>query len=236
MLLYRPTVYAVPGPAPDRAPAPGALKEEAGLTLIETMISMWLICVLLLGFIAAFVHSRRMTEQSVLQAAATSMIYGIIEQIKQAEYSTQLPSGEVDPAAINLDGSATTPPYIRVRINQNDIAWLRTVYTPVTDEDPLTATPAPLGPAICPPATATAASVGALETSLGSIPLSTVSGTAAQRINLKIWVWVDGIPNSDRDVSEMKRVTVVYTYSFIDGQQIRTIRNSEIFLRSRFDQ
>jgi type II secretory pathway pseudopilin PulG len=212
------------------------LGSQRALTLVEVMISMWLLAAVMLAFISAFLQSRRNTEANVLQAAATSMIYGIIEQIKQADYSTQLPNSETDPTAVNPDGSTPTPPYIRVRVNQNTPVWLRTVFTPVTDEDSATTIPAPKGPSTCPSATATAASVGAIDNSIGNIPLSTVTGTASQQINLNIWIWVDGIPDSTRDVSEMKKITVVYTYSFLDGRVTRVVRNSEVFLRSRFDQ
>jgi hypothetical protein len=78
--------------------------------------------------------------------------------------------------------------------------------------------------------------VGAIENFIGSIPLSTVTGTTAQQINLDIWVWIDEIPDAANDVSEVKKVTVVYTYSFIDGRTTRTIRDREVFLRTRFDQ
>lgn len=202
------------------------------------MVSLWVLSTVLLGFISAMIQSRRNTEANVLQAAATSMIYGIIEQIKQADYTTALPNGEVDPDAIAPDGvTAVNPPYIRVRINQNKIVWLRTVWTPVTDEDTSTTSiPPAAAPTSTPAATATAASVGAIDNTIGSIPLSTVTGTASQQINLNIWVWVDGIPNAGRDVSEMKMVTVVYTYSYLDGRVERVVRNSEVFLRSRFDQ
>lgn len=201
------------------------------------MVSLWVLATVMLGFISTLIQARRNTEANVLQAAATSMIYGIIEQIKQADYATQLPNAEPDPDALAPDGSAVSPPYIRVRINQNKIVWLRTVFTPVTDEDTTTTTiPAPAAPTTTPGTDATAASVGAIDNFIGQIPLSTITGTQSQQINLNIWVWVDGIPNTTRDVSEMKKVTVVYTYSYLDGRTTRVIRNSEVFLRSRFDQ
>ena len=65
---------------------------------------------------------------------------------------------------------------------------------------------------------------------------STVTGTASQEINLDIWVWIDEIPDAANDVSEVKKVTVVYTYSYQDGRVTRTIRDREVFLRTRFDQ
>jgi len=193
-----------------------------GVTLVETMVALTLLASLMVGFIGAALHSRRVTESSILHAAATSMIYGLIEQIKQLDYTTQLPSHATDPFA----PSALTPPYIRVRINQSTVVWLRTVHTaaPTAAAAPVT-TPSP---------TATAASVSAIDNFIGAIPLSTVTGSMSQQINLNLWVWVDEIP--DGDAGEVKKVTVVYTYSYMDGATERFVRDREVFLRTRFDQ
>lgn len=197
------------------------------------MVSLFLMAGVMLAFLGTFVQSRRVTEANVLHAAATSLVYGLLEQIKQLDYTTMLPNFDADPAA----PSGTTPPYVRVRINQDKVVWLRAVYTAVTDEDPATTSiPAPLGPTETPAPDATAESVGALDNFIGNLPLSTVTGTTSQHINLNIWLWIDGIPNTASDVSEVKKITLIYTYSFIDGSVTRTIRDREVFLRTRYDQ
>ena len=78
---------------------------RGGLTLVEVMVSITLMATVMVGFIGSFIQSRRVTESSVLHAAGTSLIYGIIEQIKQLDYATLLPNYEVDPFA----PVATTP-------------------------------------------------------------------------------------------------------------------------------
>lgn len=203
----------------------GRLNRAAlGLTLVEVMVSLTLMATVMVGFIGSFIQSRRVTESNVLHAAATSMIYGVIEQIKQLDYSDLLPNYETDPfAPVTL-----TPPYLRVRINQSTVVWLKVVHTPAPGT--------PQAPTTTPSASATAASVSAVQNYIGSIPLSTVTGTTAQQINLDIWVWIDEIPDTTNDVSEVKKVTVVYTYSYVDGSSIRTVRDREVFLRTRFDQ
>ncbi len=200
-----------------------------GLTLVEVMVSMTLMATVMVGFIGSFIQSRRVTESNVLHAAATSMAYGIIEQIKQLDYSTLLPNYEVDPFA----PVAKTPPYIRVRINQSTVVWLKVVHT--------AAPGTPRGPTTTPSATASPTTAGeggtaAIQNYIGAIPLSTVTGSTSQQINLDVWVWIDEIPDTANDVSEVKKVTVVYTYSFVDGSATRTVRDREVFLRTRFDQ
>lgn len=200
---------------------------RGGLTLVEVMVSLSLLAMFMIGFLGAFVQSRRVTESSVMHAAATSLVYGIIEQIKQLDYTNALPSQVVDPG----DPGNTAPPLFRIRLNQSTMKWLRVVYTaaPGAAKAPTT-TPAP---------TATAASVGtggAIDNVLGALPLSTVTGTRSQSIDLNLWIWIDEIPDLTRDVSEVKKVTLIYTYSFQTGGSTRTVRNREVFLRTRFDQ
>jgi len=201
-------------------------KRHHGLTLVEVMVSLGILAMFMGGFLAAYVQSRKVTESTVMHAAATSIVYGIIEQIKQLDYATMLPNAVADPG----DPDATTPPLIRVRLNQNTMRWLRVVNT--------TAPSTPRGPTTTPAATATAASVGggAIDNNLGALPLSTVTGTTSQSIALNLWIWIDEIPDLPNDVNEVKKITVVYTYSFQTGSGTRTVRNREVILRTRFDQ
>lgn len=186
---------------------------------------MWLMSMVMAGFLGTFIQSRRVTESSVLHAAATSMIYGIIEQIKQMDYTTQLPSAETDPFAPTGTG-ASVPPYMRVRLNQSTMVWLQVVHTDASGT--------PAAPTTTPGPSVSAATVGAVNNFIGSIPLSTITGTSSQQINLNIWVWIDEIPAGD--ASEVKKITLVYTYSYLDGRAERTVRDREVILRTRFDQ
>jgi hypothetical protein len=68
------------------------------------------------------------------------------------------------------------------------------------------------------------------------LPLSTVTGTRSQNLAVNLWVWIDEIPNTTDQVSEVKKITVVYTYSYRDGSSTRTVRDMEVFLRTRYDQ
>jgi type II secretory pathway pseudopilin PulG len=202
-------------------------RRTAGLTLVEVMVSLTLMSTVMLAFISTFLQSRRFSESSVLQSASTSMIYGLIEQMKGLDYTTLVPSYETDSFA----PSGKTPPYIRLRIHQDLTLWLMVVHTRSTDS-PNT----PKAPLTCPAVTATAASVGAIDNFTGNIPLSTVTGTASQDLALNLWVWIDEIPDTSKDVSDVKRITVVYTYSYLDGSVTKTVRDMEVFIRTRYDQ
>jgi len=191
------------------------------------MVAMFLMAMVMLGFIGTFIQSRRATETSVLQSAATSLVYGLIEQMKGLDYTTLMPSYDVDSFAT----SGKTPPYIRLRVHQDLTLWLMVVHTRTTDS-PNT----PKAPLTCPAVTATASSVGAIDNAIDNIPLSTVTGTASQDLALNFWVWIDEIPDTAKDVSDVKRITVVYTYRYQDGGTTKTVREMEVFLRTRYDQ
>lgn len=195
------------------------------MTLVEVLVAMLLLSMGLLAFLGTFIQSRRVTEGSVLHAAASSLVYGLIEQIKGLDY-TSVPSGS--PSEIRL----RVTPDINVD-SDNDgvpdgIVALRVVYTqaPDTAAAPLTT------PAI----DATAASLGAIDNIIGPLPLSSTTGTQSQTLTINLWVWVDEIPLTERDVKDVKKVTIVYTYQFNDGIRTRTIRDREVLLRTRFDQ
>jgi len=198
-----------------------AKRRRLGLTLVEMMVSITLMATVMLAFTGAFVQSRRVTESAVLHAAATSLVYGIVEQIKQLDYTTLLPNYETDPFA----PTSKTPPYVRVRLNQSTVVWIKVVHT--------TQGNTPQGPTTTPAATASAASVGAQQNYIGALPLSTVTGTTSQQINLDLWMWIDEIGSGD--AQEVKKITLVYTYSYLDGAVERVVRDREVFLRTRFD-
>lgn len=232
------------------------------VTLVESMVALFVLALVMLGLLGNFIQSRRVSEASVLHAASTALVYGLIEQIKQLDYNSLLPNYEDDPS-VPVDGSGdptVTPPYIRLRINQEKIVWVKVVHTTPTDEDASTTTISwPMGPTETPGPNVLAADVvisstgptagissPAIDNYIGNIPLSTVTGTASQQINLNLWVWIDEITNKgswaaetdppEPDTSEVKKITVVYTYSYQDGGITRTVRDREVILRTRFDQ
>jgi Tfp pilus assembly protein PilV len=197
------------------------------LTLVEVAVALTLMSTVMLGFIGAFMQVRRVAEASVLQSACTSIVYGLIEQMKGLDYNTLVPAYGADPFA--PEGVRT--PYIRLRVHQDLCVWLTVVHTKSSD-----AKGAPKAPVFCPSPEASAESVGAVDNFLGKIPLATTSGTTSQSLSLNLWVWIDEIPDKTKDLSEVKRITVVYSYPYQDGASVRIARDMEVFVRTRYDQ
>ena len=235
--LFRSEAHRLPGSRNRRTRA---------VTLVEVMISLFILTTVMLGILGTFLQSRKVTESSVLHAAATSVVYGMIEQIKQLNYTRSLPYTGIwaDPAngivAVPnapdpTDPDATPAPNVRVRINQNIFKWLKVVYTPMLADGTAAA---PKGPTTTPAPSATITGIGAdgsdaIDNSIGSLSLSTVSGARSQNLDLHLWIWIDEIP--DTYVTDAKKITVIYTYSFQDGGKIRTIRDREVILRTGYD-
>ncbi len=197
-----------------------------GFSLVEVMVALLLLGGTLIAFLGSFIQSRRVTEGSVMHAAATSLVYGLIEQMKGLDYTSLLPSAAVDPDAPS--SAAWPPPYVRLRVNQDLTVWLRTVYTaaPGAAKAP-TATPAP---------DVTVASMGNPPTNtIGPLPLSTTAGTRSQALTLQVWLWVDEIPDTTRDVTDVKKITLIYRYYFNDGGTTKAVIDREVFLRTRYD-
>lgn len=200
------------------------------------MFALVIQAAVMLAIIGSFVQSRRVTEGSVLHAAASSLIYGIIEQIKGLEYTQSLPSTENDVLPTDPTVILATPPFVRVRINQDRTVWLNVVYT--------TAAGTPKGPLVNPGPKVLAADVKydaagtisspAVDNFLGSLPLSTVTGTKSQSLALNLWVWIDELAPTG-DLTDVKKITVIYTYSYMDGMKEKVVRDREVFIRTRFD-
>lgn len=208
-------------------------KTRTALTLVEVMIAMGLLGGVALGFLGTFVQSRRVAEASVMHAAATSLVYGLIEQMKGFDYVNLMPSTATDANQATLDAfpgaGAKSAPYIRVRINQDQVTWLQCLYTPAPGT--------PQAPTTTPPESSTAASLSVPDNLIGPLPLSSVTSSArSQALNLHLWIWIDEMPDVTHDVTDVKRVTLVYSYTYNDGNRVRTAIDREVFVRTRFDQ
>jgi len=201
------------------------------VTLVETMFALGIMALFMLGYISAFLQSRRVTEANVLHAAATSLVYGIIEQIKGVDYTTLLPNGQPDPNDPGCPVGQSAPYYtVRVRINPDLTVWLKPVYNIATGDNPTWTSPT------LPVKATDPAPAGAIDNVLGSLPLSTVTGTTGQSLALNIWLWIDECPDRTNDVSEVKKITIIYTYKYNDGSSVHTVRDGEVFVRTRYDQ
>jgi type II secretory pathway pseudopilin PulG len=98
--------------------------------MVEVMVSLGVLAMLMLGLFAALLQSRRLTEASIYQNSANTIIQGYIEQMKNMEFEelsrtvipTRLDESTLDPL---------TPSTVAV-INPNTVV-LGTIPTGVTN-------------------------------------------------------------------------------------------------------
>jgi prepilin-type N-terminal cleavage/methylation domain-containing protein len=219
-------------------PLTRALRQR-GVTLIESMMALLIFGAVMLTVLGSFLRSREGSEAAVLHAAATSLVYGIIEQLRQVPYD-QMPNLSTDPFEIDANGTSipnTTPaPMVRVRINQDLVKWMRVRHKIWPANTPPTSW---WGPRVTPAPSAVRASVGgpvadngeALDNLILDLPLSQISGTNSQALDLNFWIWVEEIP--DDYTPRVKRITIVYTYEYMHGGTKRTVRDREVFLLTK---
>lgn len=162
--------------------------------------------ILLGGLLALMIQSRRLTDGSVVQNSAVTILQGYIEQMKNMDYA----SLAVSPAS--APGTPITVPTV---LDES---------TP----DPLTVSWG--SPPTSIPAIGTTPN-NAID-NVKSIAMKNPAVTPADTLNLTIWLWVQDLTGTATDVTNSKAVTMIYTYDFRDGGRLRSYRGSIRTIRS----
>ena len=206
------------------------------MTLVEVMVAGFILTTVMLGMLGTFLQSRRSTESSILQAATSSFIYGIVEQLKTLPYRPSTNTEDsVLPAITAADDTyppagttqqplgpeQPTPPNIRIRLNQDEYYWLRVGVLPNGN-----LAPAPAG---LPALNVAAADINARDNWI-KVRLSD-----STELSINIWIWVEELPpDPNRDVVDVKQITLIHTYKFNDGRGERLVRDRDVIIRTRF--
>ena len=226
------------------AQAPGRRSSStSAMTLVEVMFSMAILAMALMGILAIQMQSRRLTEGSVYQNTALTIVQGYLEQMKNIDLNTLL----------NADASGNP------RISTS--YTLPTKYSDtITDGiKTSTGTPPPLA-SLTPGVTPTGIGVqdnlkgydmakDVTDTSMTStdtsyydvsaqVPWSTmwpgatdystasefgVSSTTTGKndVHMNLWVWITDLSNTTTYAQKTYGITIIYTWQFIDGGRIR---------------
>jgi Tfp pilus assembly protein PilV len=179
---------------------------RSAFTLVEVLIASLVMTILLGGLLALMIQSRRLTDGSVLQNSAVTILQGYIEQMKNMDYAS---------LAISPSSAPGTP-----------IA-VPTVLDEVTP-DPLTVSWG--SPPTTLPAIGTTPS-NAID-NVKNIAMKNPAVTPADTLSITIWLWVQDLTGTATDVTNSKAVTMIYTYQFRDGGRLRYFRGSIRTIRS----
>ena len=193
---------------------PAEVSPRRGLTLIEVLVSVTVLTVLTVGILGGLLQSRRLTEGSIYQNSALTIVQGYLEQIKNMEFSS-LPYRLSNDTLI-AGGGATA----------DEIPTLSDQNTP----DPLRISSGapPLVTALVP---GTTAPTGVID-NVKSIDINQTANIATDNLQLRIWVWIQDVSNTAIDATQVRAITLIYQYRVGDGGRGRWVVGSVRNIRS----
>ena len=219
-----------------------------GMTLIEVVLALSILALSLGGILAALMQSRRLTEGSVIQNSAMTVVQGYIEQIKNMELKDVV-NATKDPSAggvANLGASFE----IKTRFKEPpatgaddgvDSLWTTpgnppalSTFTPGTTPtgvvDNLKDYPDTTGTS---GATLTWSTLWPGARSFPTPDPNVKTSTAhATDLHLNIWVWVQDLTGSTSNATSVYGITLIYTWQYQDGNNTRYIMGTVRSIRS----
>jgi len=184
------------------------------MTLVEVMIAAMVMTILMGGILTTIIQTRRLTEGSIVQNSANTILQGYIEQMKNMAFDTDLVCSPVSAPNPYVAGTSLSVPCARDET--------------VAGQDPIylsAGTPPSSLPAIgtVPP--------GAVDNP-HAIAIKTPPVNPSDTLNLNLWVWVTDLTDAASNVTQSKAITIIYTYDFLDGGRVRSVRGSIRSIRS----
>ena len=221
-----------------------------GMTLLEVMFAVAVLTLSLGGLLATFMQSRRMTEGSVYQNAALTIVQGYIEQMKNMDIgqmvggydasgnpflntgSYSIPVYYSDATLDSLQTSTGTPPTITA-INSGVtpvggavVDNLKT-FDMAKDLDALDMSNVDnLSYAMTAQVTWQSVWLGAQ-----NYPASTVR-SGKNDLHLNLWVWIKDESVAAQRSSKVYSITVIYTWAYTDGGRVKYVSDVVRTLRS----
>ena len=222
------------------------------MTLVEVMFSMAILAMGLMGILAIQMQSRRLTEGSVYQNTALTIVQGYLEQIKNMDLNT----------VTNVDANGNP---------QLSVSWtLPTKYSDTTTDGIKTSTGTPpalntITPGVTPAGVqdnlkgydmakdVTDTSMTQTDTSYydvtALVPWSTIwpgatdystasefgvasANTGKNDLHMNLWIWISDLTGTTTYARQTYGITIIYTWQFIDGGRIRYATGSVRTIRS----
>lgn len=188
----------------------------------------------IVGILGALLQSRRLTEGSIYQNAALTVVQGYLEQIKEADFanvpyymgSTLVAGNSNDPIA--GVSAANRAKAIKTLLNNTDVDTVANAdgetisdYLLISSGNP------PALSSIVPGGTAPAG----VEDNLKLIDVNqTVS--KSDDLRLRLWVWVRDVSAPSFDATQVRSITIIYQWAMKDGGKTRWFVGSVRSLRS----
>lgn len=217
-----------------RSLRPSLAERERALTLVEVIAASAVLGLVIVGVLASLIQSRRLTEGSIYQNAAITVVQGYLEQIKEADFanvpyylgSTLVPGNSNDPIAGVT--SANRPKAIKTLLNNTDVDT-------IANADGETISDYLFISAGDPPALSSITPGGSTPTGVeDNVKLIDVNQTTSTTddLRLRLWVWVKDASASSYDATQVRSITIIYQWAMNDGAKTRWFIGSVRALRS----
>lgn len=220
------------------------------MTLIEVMFAVAVLLLALGGLLATFMQSRRLTEGSVYQNAAVTIVQGYIEQMKNMDIgqmvggydssgNPQLNTGSFvipvyysDATVDSIKTSTGTPP---------TIAMINSGVTPTGAQDNLkgfdmaknlAATNMNSTDTLSYSSTAQGAWTSVWPGALDYTTANPATTTGLTDLHLNVWVWITDVSAPAQRSTKIYAITVIYTWAYTDGGRVRYATDLVRTLRS----
>lgn len=234
-------------PAPRFLPRRRSASASRGMTLAEVMVALAVLTLALGGILATLLQSRRLTERSVTQNSALTIVQGYIEQMKNMEL-VQVTGGQdtkgnpvLNPASHNIptllddttaDGLMTstgTPPALNTIVPGVTPEGIVDNLRGFDTSKDYTAT-STTSTDTSKDATTQQVAWNSIWTKARTYPATRVGLTD---LKLNLWVWVSDLSNtSSAQAQRVFGITIIYTWQYRDGARtqyaigsVRTIRS-----------
>ena len=200
---------------------------------MEIAISMTVLAMIMSGVIAVLIQSRRLTEGSIYQNSATTIVQGYIEQMKNMELA-DLPyytSGGTLVAGSGTDADANLSYY-----NYTSNTLVTGPKTGCTASNDIStrldeATRDPLfissgsPPDISTITPGNAAPTGVID-NVKLIDINQTPSTNADDLQVRLWVWVQDVTISGTSATTARAITILYQWRVKDGSRFRYSKGS----------
>lgn len=203
----------------------GSGRRRSGLTLVEVMVAVGVLTMLAGGMLAALIQSRKLTEGSIYQSSANTVMQGYIEQIKNMEFA-DLPyttsSGTVVPGSV-----VGSPATLLTRSVTRVIASDGTVENAKDALVISTATTIPAPSAMLSGTTPT----GVVE-NIKTFDINSTPDNPNDDLRLRLWIWIKDLSNPAVDATQVRGITILYSWRTNGSPDARNVVGNIRTIRS----
>jgi Tfp pilus assembly protein PilV len=185
------------------------------MTLIEICISSTLLTIGIIAVLGSLLYARRMSESSIYQNAAVTVVQGYIEQMKSMEL-TDLPY--LTAGGSIVAGAGTTSTQVPTRLN-------------ATTTDPLLISTTTTIPALT-SIGVTAAGTTGITDNIKTIDVNSTPDDPKDDLRLNLRVWIQDISNAGESATQVRSIVIQYAWLGGAGPKARLYRGSVRSIRS----